>query len=34
MRRAEIEAQLGGLDEEIELPDRRTDPAKQLNPLD
>jgi len=33
MRRAEMEAQLGGLDEDIELPDRRTDPTKQMNPL-
>lgn len=34
MRRAQVEAQLGGLDEDIELPERRTDPAKHLNPLD
>lgn len=34
MRRAKMEAQLGGLDEDIELPERRTVPAKQLNPLD
>jgi prevent-host-death family protein len=33
-RRAKMESQLGGLDEDIELPERRTDPAKQLNPLD
>ncbi|MFU8847441.1 MAG: type II toxin-antitoxin system Phd/YefM family antitoxin [Opitutales bacterium] len=34
MRRAEMEAQLGGLDEDIELAERRTDPAKHVNPLD
>lgn len=34
MRRAQVEAQLGGFDEDIELPARRTDPAKHLNPLD
>lgn len=34
MRRAEMEARLGGLDEDIELPERRTDPTKHTNPLD
>lgn len=33
-RRAQLEAQLGGLEEDIELPERHTDPAKHLNPLD
>lgn len=33
-RRAQVEAQLGGFDEDIELPERRTVPAKHLNPLD
>lgn len=32
-RRAQVEAQLGGLDEDIELPDRRTNSTKHLNPL-
>jgi prevent-host-death family protein len=34
VRRARVEAELGGLDEDIELPARRTVPAKHLNPLD
>jgi len=33
-RRAQVELRLGGLDEDLELPERRTDPAKHLNPLD
>lgn len=33
MRRAQVEAQLGGFDEDIELPARHTDSAKHLNPL-
>jgi len=33
-RRAQVEAELGGLDEDIGLPQRRTDPAKHLNPID
>lgn len=34
MRRAELEARLGGLDEDLELPERRTNRAKHSNPLD
>lgn len=34
MRRAQVEAKLGGFDEDLELPERRTDPTKHLNPLD
>lgn len=33
-RRAQVEAQLGGLDEEFELPERYTHPDKETNPLD
>ena len=33
-RRAQLEAELGSLDEDIELPKRHTYPGKHLNPLD
>ncbi len=33
-RRAQFEAQMGGLDEDIELPKRQTNSGKHLNPLD
>jgi len=34
MRRAQLEAEMGSLDEDIDLPVRRTHPKKRLNPLD
>lgn len=33
-RRAQVEAQLGGLDEDFELPERYTRLDKETNPLD
>lgn len=33
-RRAQLEAQWGKLDEEIDLPERRTNPEKHSNPFD
>lgn len=33
-RRAQMEVQLGGLDEDFELPERLTRSGKQANPLD
>lgn len=33
-RRAQFEAEMGGLHEDIQLPTRHTRPGKHLNPLD